>query len=52
MKKEIKITLTNDELNRLEKKLIGSNESFGSYTASVSIDNTIRNREIPYPIIM
>ena len=40
------------KLNRLEKKLIGSIESFGSYTASVSIDNTIRNREIPYPIIM
>ena len=40
------------KLNRLEKKLIGSIESFGSYTASVSIDNTIRNREIPYPIII
>jgi len=40
------------KLNRLEKKLIGSIESFGSYTGSLSIDTTIRNREIPYPIIM
>jgi len=44
--------LGNNKLNRLEKKVIGSIESFGSYTASVEMDTIIRNREIPYPVIM